>query len=143
MAASLPLELLLEIATLLRTDGVSLIPCTHVCRCWQAALEPLVYTNLAVYSDSYHKEKGRRGISLTHFQKLTSGSRSIRRNWIRKLDYDIIVPCKLLDWTTSKTPDYRIDNQLRQPMISLSKRLYLTFSKCFIRGTSVTVSACI
>ena len=114
MAASLPLELLFEIATLLRTDGASLIPCTHVCRYWQSALEPLVYTNIAVYSDSYHKEKGRRGISLTHFQKLTSGSRSIRRNWIRKLEYDIIVPCKLLDWTTSKSSDYSTDNQLRQ-----------------------------
>lgn len=68
MAASLPLELLFEIATHLRTDRVSLLPCTHVCRHWQAALEPLVFNNLAVYSDGYHKEKGRRGISLTHFK---------------------------------------------------------------------------
>lgn len=116
MATSLPLELLFEIATLLRIDGASLIPCTHVCRYWQAALEPLIYANLAVYSDGYHKEKGQRGISLTHFQKLTSGSRAIRRTWIRNLEYDIIVPCKLVDWTTSTSEDWRYstNNQLRQ-----------------------------
>lgn len=114
MAASLPLELLYEIATLLQMDGETLIPCTYVCRYWQAAFEPLIYTDLVVYSDSYHKEKGRRGISLTHFQKLTSGSRAIRREWIRRLDYDIIIPCKVLDWKTSKNSQYSTSNQLRQ-----------------------------
>jgi hypothetical protein len=114
MAASLPLEMLLEIAKHLRTDGASLVPCTHVCRYWQAALEPLMYANLAVYSDCYHKEKGPRGISLTHFQKLTSGSRAIRRTWIRTLEFDIIIPCKLLDWTTRQDENYNTSNQVRQ-----------------------------
>ncbi|CAG7994119.1 unnamed protein product [Penicillium nalgiovense] len=114
MAASLPLELLLEIAKLLRIDGGSLVPCTHVCRYWRAAFEPLVYANLAVYSDYYHKEKGPRGISLTHFQKLTSGSRAIRRNWIRTLEFDVIIPCKLLDWTTRQSENYSTNNQVRQ-----------------------------
>lgn len=114
MAASLPLELLLEIAKLLRIDGGSLVPCTHVCRYWRAAFEPLVYANLAVYSDCYHKEKGPRGISLTHLQKLTSGSRAIRRNWIRTLEFDMIIPCKLLDWTTRQNENYSTNNQVRQ-----------------------------
>ncbi|KAJ5791673.1 uncharacterized protein N7518_008684, partial [Penicillium psychrosexuale] len=40
--------------------------------------------------------------------------RSIRRNWIRKLEYDIIIPCKIFDWTTSENSKYSADNQLRQ-----------------------------
>jgi hypothetical protein len=61
MAGNLPLELLFQIATLLQNDGTSLVPCTSVCRSWQAAFEPFIYYSLAVYSDDEHKEEGQRG----------------------------------------------------------------------------------
>jgi hypothetical protein len=117
MTVTLPQELLLQIAALLQSDEVSLIPCTSVCRSWQAAFEPLIYSNLAVYSDDKHNE-GQPGISLTLFQKLTSGDRAIRRTWIRKLDYNILVPYELPDWTTRKSwgniENYTTDNPIRK-----------------------------
>ncbi|KAJ6083867.1 hypothetical protein N7467_008002 [Penicillium canescens] len=58
------------------------------------------------------------GVSLTLFQKLTSGDRAIRRTWIRKLEYNILVPHELPDWTTRKSwgniENYTTDNPIRK-----------------------------
>jgi hypothetical protein len=136
MTVSLPPELLFQIATLLQNDGTSLVPCTSVCRSWQAAFEPFIYSSLAVYSDDEHKEEGQRGISLANFQKLISGDCAIRQTWIRKLEYNILVPYELLDWTTRKVWDnpeaYSIENPIREAndlafrtaMVSLFQELH-------------------
>ncbi|KAJ5427214.1 hypothetical protein N7465_002284 [Penicillium sp. CMV-2018d] len=137
MTATLPLELLFQIATLLQTDGNSLVPCTCVCHSWQAAFEPLIYSNLAVYSDDKHKEEGQRGISLQNFQKLISGDHAIRKTYIRKLEYNILVPYEVLDWIARKhreSPEnYSTDNPIRKDndlafqtaMVSLFQELQL------------------
>jgi hypothetical protein len=118
MTATLPPELLFQIATLLQNDGNSLVPSTCVCRSWQAAFEPLIYSNLAVYSDDEHKEEGQRGISLQNFQKLISGDHAMRKTYIRKLEYNILVPYEVSDWTARKhweSPEnYSIDNPIRK-----------------------------
>ncbi|KNG81400.1 hypothetical protein ANOM_010509 [Aspergillus nomiae NRRL 13137] len=66
--------------------------------------------------DKAYKDEDQRGMSLTHFQKLTSGAGAIRRAWIRNLQYDILVPFELLDWTTRKreTGQYSIANPVRE-----------------------------
>ncbi|CAG8899926.1 unnamed protein product [Penicillium egyptiacum] len=118
MTATLPPELLFQIATLLQNDGNSLVPCTCVCRSWQAAFEPLIYSNLAVYSDDEHKEEGQREISLQNFQKLISGDHAIRKTYLRQLEYNILVPYEVLDWIARKhwkSPEnYSIDNPIRK-----------------------------
>jgi hypothetical protein len=118
MTATLPPELLFQIATLLQNDGNSLVPCTCVCRLWQAAFEPLIYSNLAVYSDDEHKEEWQRGISFQNFQKLISGDYAMRKTYIRKLEYNILVPYEVLDWTARKyresPKNYSIDNPIRK-----------------------------
>ncbi|KGO75011.1 hypothetical protein PITC_032490 [Penicillium italicum] len=117
MTVTLPLELLLQIAKHLKNDETSLAPCTSVCRSWQAAFEPFLYSNIAVYCGT-HKQKGQRGISLTQFQKLTSGDGAIRQTWVRTLEYDILTPYEILDWTTRKeignSKDYCVDNYIRK-----------------------------
>ncbi|KAB8217963.1 hypothetical protein BDV33DRAFT_232472 [Aspergillus novoparasiticus] len=114
MPATLPLELLFEIASILHLAGDCLAPYTTVCRRWQAAFEPFIYSNLIVYSDNAYKEEGQKGISLAHFQKATTGSGSFRRVWIERLQYDILVPFELLDWTTHKKEGYSVDNPVRE-----------------------------
>ncbi|KAJ5985485.1 hypothetical protein N7499_008231 [Penicillium canescens] len=118
MTATLPPELLFQIATLLQNDGNSLVPCTCVRRSWQAAFEPLLYSNLAVYSDDEHKAEGQRGISLQNFQNLISGDHAIRKTYIRKLEYNILVPYEVLDWMARKhrknPENYSTDNPIRK-----------------------------
>ncbi|KAE8316430.1 hypothetical protein BDV41DRAFT_573712 [Aspergillus transmontanensis] len=116
MAVNLPLELLSEIARILHHDSVCLVPYKTVCRQWQTAFEPFIYADLIVYSDETHKDEGQEGISLAHFQKLTSGAGAMRRPWVRKLWYDILVPFELLDWTTRKeeTEQYSVANPIRE-----------------------------
>lgn len=127
-------ELLFQIAIFLQNDRTtSLVPCTSVCRSWQAAFEPFVYSNLVVYSDDEHKDEGQRGISLQKFQKFTS----VRKTYIRKLDYNILVPYEILDWTVCKhwrSPEaYSIENPVRKEndlafqtaMVSLFQELRL------------------
>ncbi|KAJ6048450.1 uncharacterized protein N7446_011133 [Penicillium canescens] len=117
MAAILPPELLHQIAELLQNNRASLVPCTSVCRLWRAAFEPLIYHSLAVYSDDEHKQEGQRGISLANLQKITSGDRAVRQTWIRNLEYHILTPYELLDWTTRKESNaeaYCIDNPIRK-----------------------------
>ncbi|KAJ5801473.1 uncharacterized protein N7518_003541 [Penicillium psychrosexuale] len=125
MATNLPPELLIQIAKLLKDDDASLAPCTSVCRSWQMAFEPLLYSELLVYSDEDHKEEEPLGMSLTKFQKLTSGSHAIRRSWIRKLQYDIFVPFKISDWITQNwntrkkkdEEDYSTSNPTKEPNV--------------------------
>ncbi|KAE8403241.1 hypothetical protein BDV37DRAFT_294665 [Aspergillus pseudonomiae] len=102
-------------ALLTLPNGDCLAPYTTVCRRWQAACEPFIYSNLIVYSDETQKDD-QRGISLVHFQRLISGAGAIRRAWIQNLQYDILVPFELLDWTTRKreTDQYRIANPVRE-----------------------------
>ncbi|KAJ6190653.1 hypothetical protein N7519_000674, partial [Penicillium mononematosum] len=40
--------------------------------------------------------------------------RAIRRTWVRTLEFDIIIPCKLLDWSTRQDQNYSTSNQVRQ-----------------------------
>ncbi|KAL4901419.1 hypothetical protein BDW74DRAFT_187662 [Aspergillus multicolor] len=118
MAASLPFELLYQIALILQADNASLTPYTTVCRHWQAAFEALIYSSLTIYSsEEYRREdKELKGISLQQFQILTSDRNIRRREYVRQLRYDILVPVGLLDWTTRKSgPDqYTVDNDVRK-----------------------------
>ncbi|KAJ5860060.1 uncharacterized protein N7529_007370 [Penicillium soppii] len=118
MTVPLPPEILYLIATFLKNDATSLVPCTCVCRLWQTNFESLIYSSLVVYSDDEHKEEGQPGISLADFQRLTSGDGVGRQAWIRNLDYNILVPYELLDWTTRKEwrdPEaYCIENPVRK-----------------------------
>jgi hypothetical protein len=115
MAASLPRELLDEIAGHLKNAGASLVACTAVCRRWQAAFEPLIYCDLHVYSeDRISKEGLPGGISLQRFHALTSGPGIARRGCIRQLLYHIVVPFDLPDWTMRKRQGYSSDNAIRQ-----------------------------
>jgi hypothetical protein len=115
MAASLPFELLCEIAGHLQQAGASLVACTAVCRRWQAAFEPLIYSELIVYSeDGIDGEGPYRGISLNQFQALTSGKGIPRRAWIRQLWYHIVVPSDLPDWMARKEEGYSTNNAVRQ-----------------------------
>ncbi|KAF7166127.1 hypothetical protein CNMCM6106_002085 [Aspergillus hiratsukae] len=115
MAASLPFELLCEIAGHLQHARPSLVACTTVCRRWQAAFEPIIYSTLHVYSDDgIHREGEYRGISLKQFQALTSGPGIARRAWIRQLCYYIVVPFELPDWMTRKEDGYTTNNAVRQ-----------------------------
>ena len=101
MTTYLPPELLIRISKFLRDDDASLAPCASVCRSWQMAFEPLIYTKLPVYSDEDHEEDEQLGISLTRFQKLTP----IRQSWIRELQYDILVLFKICAWLTRRMKD--------------------------------------
>ncbi|KAJ5782093.1 hypothetical protein N7457_003867 [Penicillium paradoxum] len=132
----LPMEVLHQIAKWLQKDKTSLAPCTSVCRFWRAAFEPLVYRSICVYSDDEYKQEGQRGVSLESFRKLTSGDRAIRRTWIRDLEYSILIPYELSDWTTRKTGNaeaYSVDNPVRkandlafqQAMVDLFQELHL------------------
>ncbi|QRD84921.1 hypothetical protein F9C07_2166166 [Aspergillus flavus] len=117
MAVNLPLGLLSEIARILHHDSVCLIPYTTVCRQWQTAFEPIIYSDLIVYSDETHKDDGQEGISLAHLQKLTTGAGAMRRAYIRTLRYDILVPFELLDWITCKREpieQYSMANSVRE-----------------------------
>jgi hypothetical protein len=48
MTTKLPLELLIQIANLLRVDEAPLAPCASVCYRWRMAFEPLIYSKLVV-----------------------------------------------------------------------------------------------
>ncbi|KAE8365087.1 hypothetical protein BDV27DRAFT_157282 [Aspergillus caelatus] len=93
MPATLPLELLSEIARIPYQAGDCLVPYTTR-RCPQG-------------------ERPKRDFSGS-LQKATAGSGVIRRIWIRKLQYDILVPFELLDWTHHKDEGYNVDNPVRE-----------------------------
>ncbi|EAU29364.1 predicted protein [Aspergillus terreus NIH2624] len=115
MAASLPRELLDEIAGHLKNAGACLVACTAVCRRWQAAFEPIIYSDLHVYSEDFINKEGQpRGISLHRFHALTSGPGIARRGYICRLWYHIVVPFDLPDWTMRKRDGYSSDNAVRQ-----------------------------
>ncbi|RHZ66426.1 hypothetical protein CDV55_107178 [Aspergillus turcosus] len=115
MAASLPFELLCEIAGHLQHAGASLFACATVCRRWQAAFGPIIYSELNVYSEDGINGKGKdRGISLKQFQVLTSGPGIGRRALIRELWYFIAVPFDLPDWMARKTDGYTTNNAVRR-----------------------------
>ncbi|GFF50693.1 hypothetical protein IFM46972_09106 [Aspergillus udagawae] len=111
MAASLPLELLAEVAGYLKNAGASLVACTAVCRHWQAAFEPFIYSTLNIYSEDGFNEGG---ICLGQFQELSSGAGVARRAWIRQLQYYIVVPFDLPDWNARKEEGYSTNNAIRQ-----------------------------
>ncbi|KAF7173331.1 hypothetical protein CNMCM5623_005527 [Aspergillus felis] len=111
MAASLPLELLAEVAGYLKNAGASLVACTAVCRYWQAAFEPFIYSTLNIYSEDGFNEGG---ICLRRFRELSSGAGIARRAWIRQLWYYIIVPFDLPDWNARKEEGYSTNNAIRQ-----------------------------
>lgn len=118
MTVPLPPEILYLIATFLKNDAISLVSCTCVCRLWQANFESIIYSSLIIYSDDLHKQQHQPGISLADFQRLISGDGVGRRAWIRNIDYNILVPYNLLDWTTRKEwedPEaYCIKNPVRK-----------------------------
>jgi hypothetical protein len=115
MVASLPLELLGEIAGYLKQAGASLAACTAVCHRWQAAFEPIIYSELRVYSEDDINEEGEhRGICLKQFRALTSGPGIARRACIRQLWYHTVVPFDLPDWMMRKREGYSSNNAVRQ-----------------------------
>ncbi|RAL00814.1 F-box protein [Aspergillus ibericus CBS 121593] len=113
MAGTLPLELLSQIAGYLNHGGESLVPYTVVCRRWQPVFEQFIYSkNLVVHSTGDVDESPQPGISLTRFTALTSGVGMARRAWIRHVQYNIVVPYELPDWTTRKHKGYQLKNPL-------------------------------
>ncbi|GFG10343.1 hypothetical protein IFM5058_04880 [Aspergillus udagawae] len=111
MAASLPIELLAEVAGYLKDAGASLVACTAVCRHWQAAFEPFIYSTLNIYSEDGFNEGG---ICLRQFQELSSGAGIARQAWIRQLQYYIVIPFELPDWNARKEEGYSTNNAIRQ-----------------------------
>ncbi|PYI20300.1 hypothetical protein BO99DRAFT_421681 [Aspergillus violaceofuscus CBS 115571] len=96
MAATLPLELLIQIATFLESTGAPLTPCVTVCRRWQAAFEPLLYRKVHIYTtDDLEKFGPGRALSLANFDRITSGT-------------------GLYDWHTIQLEDYTTDNEVRR-----------------------------
>ncbi|KAL4872563.1 hypothetical protein BDV12DRAFT_210499 [Aspergillus spectabilis] len=71
-----------------------------VCRQWQAAFEPLIYSKLSV--------------APMNFRAITSGSGQSSRLWIHQLTYHIVVPVDLPNWQTRKEKSYSIDNPVRE-----------------------------
>lgn len=116
MAPHLPQEILYLIADHLKEEGDSLVSCTRVCRQWQAGFEPLIYSELIhVFSaEGVSKEDHEKGMSLSHFQKVTSGDGLARRPLIRRLCYHIVVPIDLQDWQTRKYKGYTLENSVRR-----------------------------
>ncbi|KAL6228665.1 hypothetical protein BDW75DRAFT_246469 [Aspergillus navahoensis] len=115
--ATLPRELLYLVAQHLHQDGVSLVPYSTVCRHWQPTFESLIFSSLTIHSgDSSDDNKvpGQKGMSLGQFEEATSGSKAIRRAYIHNLQYDVLVPFELLDWTARKETGYTIKNTARK-----------------------------
>ncbi|OOF90107.1 hypothetical protein ASPCADRAFT_135436 [Aspergillus carbonarius ITEM 5010] len=115
MAGTLPLELLTEIGTYLSHEGIPLAPCTTVCRRWQTAFEPFIYSRkFIIRSNDVPPEVPLPStIPVDRFATLTSGTGTARRSWIRHLQYHIIVPYELPDWTSRKHKGYRLKNPVR------------------------------
>ncbi|GLA63386.1 hypothetical protein AtubIFM54640_004528 [Aspergillus tubingensis] len=133
MAGTLPLELLIAIGSYLDEGGTPLAPYTTVCRRWQAAFEPLIYSKkLVIHSDNGGTEAPSSAISVDNFQALTSSAGATRRTWIRQLQYIIIVPYELPDWTSRKHKGYRLQNPVREAnneaFISAILRLFQALS---------------
>ncbi|CAI7624485.1 unnamed protein product [Penicillium pancosmium] len=116
MAPQIPTEILCLIAEHLQELEASLVPCTRVCRQWQVGFEPLIYSEpINVFSaDGVSKEDCGRAMSLSHFQKVTSGNGVARRSLIRYLSYYIVVPIDLPDWQNCKQKGYNHENIVRQ-----------------------------
>ncbi|PYH37719.1 F-box protein [Aspergillus neoniger CBS 115656] len=115
MAGILPLELLIAIGSYLDEGGTPLASYTTVCRRWQAAFEPFIYSKkLVIHSDNGGTEAPSSAISVDKFQALTSGAGATRRTWIRQLQNIISVPYELPDWTSRKHKGYRLQNPVRK-----------------------------
>ncbi|PYI31154.1 hypothetical protein BP00DRAFT_475529 [Aspergillus indologenus CBS 114.80] len=115
MAATLPLELLIQIATFLESTGAPLTLCVTVCRRWQAAFEPLLYRKVHIYTtDDLEKFNPGRALSLANFDRITSGPGVFRRAWIRHIECYLVVPYELYDWHTIQLEDYTTDNEVRR-----------------------------
>ncbi|GLA41073.1 hypothetical protein AnigIFM63309_008919 [Aspergillus niger] len=115
MAAILPLDLLTAIGSYLDEGGTPLAPYTAVCRRWQAAFEPIIYSRkLIIHSDNGGTEPPSSAISVDKFQALTSGAGAARRAWIRQLRFIINVPYELPDWTSRKHKGYHLQNPVRE-----------------------------
>lgn len=115
MGTHLPQEILQLIATHLQESEASLVPCTRVCREWQAAFELFIYSQPihVISADGVSKDDCERSMSLSHFQNVTSGKGLTRRALIRHLSYHIVVPLDLPDWQTRKEKGYNLMNSVR------------------------------
>ncbi|OJJ98615.1 hypothetical protein ASPACDRAFT_44246 [Aspergillus aculeatus ATCC 16872] len=115
MAATLPLELLIQIATFLKSTGAPLTPCVTVCRRWQAAFEPLVYREVHVYTtDDLEEVSPGRALFLANLDRITSSAGISRRAWIRQLRCHLVIPYELPDWQAIQLEDYSTDNEVRR-----------------------------
>ncbi|KAJ6109670.1 hypothetical protein N7486_001905, partial [Penicillium sp. IBT 16267x] len=67
-------------------------------------------------SNGNDQETFDRGVSLNHFQKLTSDSKRglVRRGLIRNLRYHLVIPIDLPDWEARKRKGYKLDNETRK-----------------------------
>lgn len=115
MGTHLPQEIFYLIATHLQDSEASLVPCTRVCREWQVAFEPFIYSQPihVISADGVSKDDRERSMSLSHFQNVTSGKRLARRALIQYLSYHIVVPLDLPDWQTRKEKGYNLENNIR------------------------------
>ncbi|PWY95423.1 hypothetical protein BO94DRAFT_606836, partial [Aspergillus sclerotioniger CBS 115572] len=107
----LPLELVSRIAFFAWQNRQLLAPCSVVCRKWQAAFEPLLYSNLDVCSDDIYLNKHTlfkytMPLSLSQFRTLMSGVGLKKRRWLRTLRYTIALPHRIEDWKALKSDLY-------------------------------------
>jgi hypothetical protein len=114
MTPQFPVEILHMIATHLLAAESSLRPCILVCRSWRAAFEPLIYSRLHISSTKATSIEDESVISLDLFEKITSGAGVIRRSWIQHIDYKIVVPHLLKNYTTIVDGNYDLDNPIRK-----------------------------
>ncbi|KAL4747899.1 hypothetical protein BDW72DRAFT_181641 [Aspergillus terricola var. indicus] len=92
----LPSEVLLHIAEYLKEDRDSLVQCTRVCMRWKAVFERVLYRKLDVRSNDLKTSLG--DLSLARFQALTSAAGIMRRSYIKRLVYHIVLPYDVRDW---------------------------------------------
>ncbi|KAJ0417305.1 hypothetical protein BJY00DRAFT_316081 [Aspergillus carlsbadensis] len=107
----LPPEIWAHIADYLQNDSASLSRHTRVCRQWQAIFERQLYRKVHVRSFCFKAEKGI--LSEQRFRWLTSGTNSRRRDYVRHVDYTIILPYWLRDYYSTKLVGYSEQNSVR------------------------------
>jgi hypothetical protein len=114
MAHKLPFELWTHVALYLEDDASSFPKYARVCRQWQPVFERLIYRSLKVSTDG--AELGKGAVSLSQFQSLMSDPRQYRPSFLRRLDYTIVTPHEIEDYSAMKLESklYTERNPVRQ-----------------------------
>ncbi|KAI4724866.1 hypothetical protein E4T49_07404 [Aureobasidium sp. EXF-10728] len=121
MASLLPQEIISLIAHHTAKQNKKLTPYTLVNKSWQPAFEKQIYSSVVLLSPSEittvtvspNQRVQKRGLSLARLDEITSGWRTVRRKWIRRIGYRVAVPY-WLDPGREKDDDFTYDNICRR-----------------------------